>query len=76
MTTEEIEAAALRAQEVDAAANFLLAGGILTLADWNAMQDEQRALFRDAGVAIEKDRAEVLARAILRAQMDPAKALG
>jgi len=58
------------------ASNFLLGGGRLTLSEWAALSADERRALVAAGVEIEKDRADVVAAAILRAQLSPASVVG
>ena len=51
-----------------AAADFLLCGGRVSPSDWLALSSESRAAFKAAAVALETDRANLIAATILRHQ--------
>lgn len=65
-------AAALAAE----ASNFLLGGGSVSLAEWACLPEEERRALVAGAVEIEKDRADLVAAAILRAQLSPASVVG
>lgn len=66
----------LAANLVAAAANFLGAGGVVTLSEWAALSAEEQRALHSAAQAREVENARTLAREILRGQLDPAALLG
>lgn len=58
------------------AANFLAAGGVVTLAEWSGLPDEERRALVMAHAVVDADRAKILAREILRGQVDPSSLFG
>jgi len=65
---------ALLAANLAAARRFLIAGGTVTLTEWAALPDAERGALSQAGEELADYNALRLARAILRAQIDPAGA--
>lgn len=59
-----------------AAANFVAAGGTVTLTEWTGLAPESRAALVAAQNARAADLARAFAVSVLRAQMDPRAALG
>lgn len=57
------------------AENFIIAGGRLSTQDWAALSPESRRVMVEAAVAVETDRAQLVARAILRLQANPGAVL-
>ena len=64
--SDEETSAKLAAAKKRAAADFLIAGGRLSPADWAALTEDSRRAFVAAGVALELDRAATLSAEIMR----------
>ncbi len=57
------------------AENFFIAGGRISPQEWCALSDDSRKILVSAAVAVENDRAALLAREILRLQANPGEVL-
>ncbi len=78
-TSAEIPEAArdeVRASLDVAAANFVNAGGVVSLTEWASLSSESREAIVVAQMRRREETAALFARAILPAQANPAAALG
>ncbi len=71
----EVDEAAVADALVNTAANFLGAGGVVSLTEWAAMPPEERRALHRAARVLELEAARVLAREIIRGQINPAALL-
>ncbi len=75
MCALEVDPVAVDAALLATAANFLGAGGTVTLAEWSSLVPEERRALWNASRALVLENARTLAREIIRGQLSPAELL-